>query len=108
MSEAFVYEAVRTPRGRVRKTGGTLAGVPAYELFAGLLRELTARGIPADVVQDVIAGVSTVHGEQAGDLPRIAVLAAGWPDTVPGGAESMFPGADVQRPARVGPRGAAR
>jgi acetyl-CoA C-acetyltransferase len=38
VTEAFVYVAVRTPRGRVRKTGGTLAGVPAYELFAGLLR----------------------------------------------------------------------
>ncbi len=90
MREAFVYEAVRTPRGRVRKDGGTLAGVPAYELFAGLLTELTARGVPADAVQDVIAGVSTVHGEQAADVPRMAVMAAGWPDTVPGGMVSRM------------------
>lgn len=90
MGEAFVYEAVRTPRGRVRRDGGTLAGVPAYQLFAGLLTELTARGVPAGAVQDVIAGVSTVHGEQAADVPRLAVMAAGWPDTVPGGMVSRM------------------
>jgi acetyl-CoA C-acetyltransferase len=90
MSEAFVYEAVRTPRGRVRKDGGTLAGVPAYELFAGLLTELTARGVPAGAVQDVIAGVSTVYGEQAADVPRMAVMRAGWPDTIPGGTVSRM------------------
>jgi acetyl-CoA C-acetyltransferase len=90
LREAFVYEAVRTPRGRVKKDGGTLSGVPAYELLAGLLTELTARGVPADAVQDVIAGVSTVHGEQAADVPRMAVMAAGWPDTVPGGMVSRM------------------
>ena len=41
-------------------------------------------------VQDVIAGVSTVHGEQAADVPRMAVMAAGWPDTVPGGMVSRM------------------
>jgi acetyl-CoA acetyltransferase len=61
LREAFVYEAVRTPRGRVRKDGGTLAGVPACELLAGLLTGLTARGVPADAVQDVIAGVIPVR-----------------------------------------------
>jgi len=88
--EAFVYEAVRTPRGRVRRDGGTLAGVPAYELFAGLLTELTARGVDADAVQDVIAGVSTVYGEQAADVPRMAVMHAGWPDAIPGGMVSRM------------------
>ena len=58
--------------------------------MAGLLTELTARGVPADAVQDVIAGVSTVHGEQAADVPRMAVMAAGWPDTVPGGMVSRM------------------
>ena len=90
MRDAFVYEAIRAPRGRVSKDGGTLAGVPAYELLAGLLTELSARGVPADAVQDVIDGVSTVHGEQAADVPRMAVMAAGWPDTVPGGMVSRM------------------
>jgi acetyl-CoA C-acetyltransferase len=88
--EAFVYQAVRTPRGRVRKDGGTLSGVPGYELLAGLLTELTARGVDAGAVQDVIAGVSTVHGEQAADVPRMAIMAAGWPDAVPGGTVSRM------------------
>lgn len=85
MGEAFVYEAIRTPRGRVKRDGGTLADVPAYELLAGLLTEFTARGIPADAVEDIIAGTSTVFGEQAADVPRMAIMQAGWPDEVPAG-----------------------
>ncbi len=90
MTEALVYESIRTPRGRVRKDGGTLADVPAYELFAGLLSELSARGIPAEAVDDIVAGVSTVFGEQAADVPRMAVMKAEWPDTVPAGTVSRM------------------
>ncbi|TWE07895.1 thiolase family protein [Rudaeicoccus suwonensis] len=90
MPEALVYDAIRTPRGRVRRTGGTLAEVPSYELFAGLLREFVRRGLQPGEVDDVLAGVSTVYGEQAGDLPRLAVMCAGWPDSVPGGTVSRM------------------
>lgn len=90
MTEAYVYDAVRTPRGRVRKDGGTLAGVPAYELFAGLLTELEQRGVPPEAVDDIVAGVSTIHGEQAADVPRMAVMKAGWPDTTPAGMVSRM------------------
>lgn len=90
MTEAFVYEAVRTPRGRVRRDGGTLAEVPAHELAAQLLREIESRGVPADAVQDVVLGVSTAHGEQAADLARVAVMAAGWPDSTPAGVVSRM------------------
>jgi acetyl-CoA C-acetyltransferase len=41
-------------------------------------------------VQDIIAGVSTVYGEQAGDVPRLAVMRAGWPDTTPAGMVSRM------------------
>lgn len=88
--DAYVYEAIRTPRGRVKRAGGTLSGVPPYELFAGLLRELSRRGLPADEVQDVIVGVSTTYGEQASDLARVAILQAGWPDGIPGGVVSRM------------------
>lgn len=87
---AYIYEAIRTPRARVRRDGGTLAGVPAYELFGGLLAELTQRGVPADRVDDVIVGVSTPAGEQAADLARVAVLAGGWPDETPAGVVSRM------------------
>ena len=87
---AYIYEAIRTPRARVRRDGGTLAGVPAFELFGGLLAELSRRGVPADRVDDVIVGVSTPAGEQAADLARVAVLAAGWPDGTPAGVVSRM------------------
>lgn len=90
MSDAFVYEAIRTPRGRVRKGGGTLAEVAPHDLLAQLLREFTARGLPPEAVDDVIVGVSTTHGEQAGDLARVAVMAAGWPDSTPAGTVSRL------------------
>ena len=64
--EAFVYEAVRTPRGRVRRDGGTLAGVPAYELLRRPAARARPRAAsPPDAVEDVVIGVSTTVGEQA-------------------------------------------
>lgn len=89
-AEALVYEAIRTPRARVRRDGGTLAGVPSYDLLAQLLRELTRRGLPPEVVDDVVMGVSTTVGEQAGDLARVAVMRAGWPDETPAGVVSRL------------------
>ncbi len=89
-ADAFVYEAIRTPRARVRRDGGTLAGVPSYDLLAQLLGELTRRGLPPEVVDDVVMGVSTTVGEQAGDLARVAVMRAGWPDETPAGVVSRL------------------
>lgn len=90
MRGALIFEAIRTPRGRVRRDGGTLAAVPAYELFAGLLTELSRRGIPARDVDDVLVGVSTPVGEQGADLARVAIAVAGWPDEVSGGVVSRM------------------
>ncbi|GAA1747940.1 thiolase family protein [Aeromicrobium alkaliterrae] len=90
MGEAFVYDAIRTPRARVRRDGGTLAGVPSYDLLAHLLRELAHRGLPPEVVDDVVIGVSTTVGEQAGDLARVAVMRAAWPDETPAGVVSRL------------------
>ncbi|AFU00765.1 thiolase family protein [Nocardia brasiliensis] len=89
-SGAYIYDAVRLPRGRVRKDGGTLAEVPPYELFGQLLTALESRSLPPDSVDDIVVGVSTVVGEQGGDLARAAALWAGWPDGVPGGVVSRL------------------
>ncbi|GAA0954937.1 thiolase family protein [Actinocorallia libanotica] len=89
-AEAFVYDAIRTPRGRVKREGGTLAGVPSYELFAQLLRAFSDRGVPAAAVEDVVVGVSTTFGEQASDPARVAVMQAGWPDTISAGVVSRM------------------
>ncbi|WP_433214888.1 thiolase family protein [Microtetraspora malaysiensis] len=81
MREAVIVEAVRTPIG---KRNGALAGVHPVELSALVLRELVARTRidPADV-DDVQWGCVTQLGDQSSNIGRFAVLAAGWPETVP-------------------------
>src|SRR5256885_14580125 len=82
MSDAVIVGAVRTPVGR-RKGG--LAGIHPVGLSGHVLRALAARtGFdPADV-EDVIWGCVSQIGEQSWNVGRNAVLAAGWPETVPG------------------------
>jgi acetyl-CoA C-acetyltransferase len=78
MVDAYVFEALRTPRGKARPGGG-LAGVPAPHLLVHLLRGLAARtGVPPSAVEDLIVGAATQHGEQGGDVARTAALLAGW------------------------------
>lgn len=82
MRDAVIVEAVRTPIGR-RK--GSLAEVHPVDLSAGVLTALLDRtGIDAAVVDDVVWGCVGQVGEQAGNIARNAVLAAGWPEAVPG------------------------
>ena len=86
MLDAYVYDVVRTPRGRVRRDGGPLASVPAYELVGQLMHALDERaGHPTGtLVDEVVLGVSTVTGEQAGNVARAATIWAGWPDSLSG------------------------
>jgi acetyl-CoA acyltransferase len=79
-----IVEAVRTTSGK-GKLGGGLSGVHAADLLAAVLQQLVARtGIDAGNVDDVIAGCVTQGGEQGGNIARSAVLAAGFPEHVPG------------------------
>ena len=89
-SGVYIYDAVRTPKARVRREGGTLAGLPAHELLGQLLTALRERGLPADLVDDMVIGTSTAIGEQGGDIARASALWAGWPDHVPGGVVSRL------------------
>ncbi len=82
MRDAVIVEAVRTPIG---KRNGGLAGVHAVDLSAHVLRSLAERtGIDPGLVDDVIWGCVGQVGEQTFDVARNAVLAAGWPESVPG------------------------
>ena len=93
MLDAYVYDALRTPRGRVRKVGGALAGVPPWQLVGTLLHALDDRWNFSDHqvhVDEVILGVSTAVGEQAADVARSAVLWAGWPQDVSGSVVSRM------------------
>ena len=82
MAEAVIVEAVRSPVG---KRNGGLSGVHPAELSAQVLGGLVERaGVDPAIVDDVIWGCVMQAGEQALDIARTAVLAAGWPETVPG------------------------
>ena len=82
MRDAVIVEAVRTPVG---KRNGGLSGVHPVELSAHVLSSLAERtGIDPAAVDDVVWGCVSQVGEQTFDIARTAVLAAGWPDTVPG------------------------
>jgi acetyl-CoA acyltransferase len=80
--EAVIVEAVRTPVGR-RK--GALADVHPVDLSAHVLNSLLERtGLSPEDVDDVIWGCVTQLGDQSGNVGRFAVLAAGWPESIPG------------------------
>ena len=78
MSEAFVYDAIRTPRGKGKKDG-SLHEVKPVNLLAGLLSELQRRNdLDTAAVDDVVMGVVSPIGEQGSVLPKVAALKAGW------------------------------
>lgn len=82
MRDAVIVAAVRTPIG---KRNGGLAGVHAVDLSATVLQALIDRaGVTPEQVDDVHWGNVLSVGQQSGNIGRMAVLAAGWPDSVPG------------------------
>ena len=84
MPDAFIYDHVRTPRGRGRP-GGSLHEVPAVQLSAQVLGALRDRnGLDTALVDDVIFGCAQPVGEQGGNIARAAVLAAGYAQSVAG------------------------
>ncbi|MDB5484821.1 MAG: putative acyl-CoA thiolase [Tardiphaga sp.] len=90
MPEAYIYDHVRTPRGR-GKADGALHEVTALALAAAPLAALKARNnIVPDVVDDVILGVVDPVGEAGGDIARFAAVKAGLGTAVPGIQISRF------------------
>ena len=78
MSEAFIFDAIRTPRGKGKKDG-SLHEVKPVNLLAGLLTELQRRNnLDTAAVDDVVMGVVSPIGEQGSVLPKVAALKAGW------------------------------
>ncbi len=78
MTEAYVFDALRTPRGKGKKDG-TLHEVKPIDLLAGLLTELQARHrFDTAAVDDVVMGIVSPVGEQGSVLPKVAALKAGW------------------------------
>jgi acetyl-CoA C-acetyltransferase len=78
MSEAFVYDAIRTPRGKGKKDG-SLHEVKPVDLLAGVLTQLQRRNdFDTGQVDDVVMGVVSPVGEQGSVIAKVAALKAGW------------------------------
>jgi acetyl-CoA acetyltransferase family protein len=95
MNEAFVYEAIRTPFGRL---GGALATVRPDDLAATALRALLDRvgGVDPAAIDDVLLGLANGAGEDNRDVARMAVLLAGFPTTVTGATVNRLCGSSLE------------
>jgi acetyl-CoA C-acetyltransferase len=84
-TEALVFDAIRTPRGR-GKSNGSLHTTKPIDLVVGLIHELLSRHerLDPDRVDDVVLGVVSPIGDQGGDIAKAAAIKAGLPYTVPG------------------------
>lgn len=84
MSEAYIIDAIRTPRGKGKKDG-SLYEVKPITLLTTLLNELKQRHqLDTAKVDDIVLGCVTPVGDQGGDIAKTAAIAAGWSDNVAG------------------------
>ena len=84
MSEAYIIDAIRTPRGKGKKDG-SLHQVKPISLLTGLLNELKDRhGLDTSKVDDIVLGCVTPIGDQGADIAKTAAIAAGWDNDVAG------------------------
>ncbi|MFC5730460.1 MULTISPECIES: acetyl-CoA C-acetyltransferase [Nocardioides] len=97
MAEAYIYEAIRTPRGRGKKNG-SLHSVKPVDLVVGLLDELFARHPALDpaTIDDIVLGVVSPVGDQGCDIAKTAALKAGLPETVSGVQLNRFCGSGLE------------
>lgn len=87
---AYIYDAIRTPRGRGKKDGSIHQASPIW-LVRTLLKEMQQRhNLDTSLVDDVVLGCVTPVGEQGSDIARIAVIDAGWHQRVAGVTLSRF------------------
>ncbi len=90
MADAFIYDHLRTPRGKGKKDGGLHQATPVW-LLRTLLRALQARNaLDTALVDDLVLGCVTPVGEQGADIARTAVLDAEWAQSVAGVTLNRF------------------
>ncbi|HSA52016.1 MAG TPA: thiolase family protein [Yinghuangia sp.] len=94
MREAVIVEAVRTPVG---KRNGGLSAMHAADLSAVVLNALVERaGIAPEIIDDVVWGCVSQVGDQSSNIGRYSVLAAGWPESIPGTSVNRACGSSQQ------------
>jgi len=97
MGDAWIIDAVRTPRGRGKKDKGGLSHTHPQELMGQTLQALSSRqSFDAKDVEDVVVGCVSEAGEQGGCIARMATLVAGWPTDVTGVVLNRFCGSGQQ------------
>jgi acetyl-CoA C-acetyltransferase len=97
MGDAWIIDAVRTPRGKGKKETGALSGIHPQELMGQVLNGTVQRtGIDPRDVEDVVVGCVSEAGEQGGCIARMSVLAAGWPNEATGVVLNRFCGSGQQ------------
>jgi acetyl-CoA C-acetyltransferase len=85
MTDAIIYDAVRTPRGKGKAETGALAEVTPIELAAGVLRSVRDRnGLEGREIEDVVLGCVDPVMDQGADIARTAAIQAGYGNSVPG------------------------
>ena len=90
MTEAYIFDAVRTPRGKGKKDGSLHQATPVW-LLSTLLRALQQRNsLDTSLVDDLVLGCVTPVGEQGADIARTAILDSGWDQRVAGVTLSRF------------------
>jgi acetyl-CoA C-acetyltransferase len=96
-TEAFIFDAIRTPRGK-GKPSGALHGVKPISLVVGLIDEIRKRkpGLDPDRIDDLVLGVVSPLGDQGSCIARTAALAAGLPDSVAGFQLNRFCGSGLE------------
>ena len=104
-SEAFIYDAIRTPRGR-GKASGSLHATKPVSLVVGLIDELRKRNpeLDPDKIEDVVLGCVTPVGDQGADIAKTAAIAAGLPDHVGGVQLNRFCASGLEAVNQAGQR----
>jgi acetyl-CoA C-acetyltransferase len=96
MQEAYIYDAVRTPRGKGKKDG-SLYGIKSVHLLTTVLEALRSRNnLDTSLVEDLIIGCVTQVGEQSGDVAKTAAIMAGYADAVAGVTLNRFCGSGLE------------
>lgn len=95
MAEAYIIDAIRTPRGRGR-AGGSLNEIKPVTLLVGLLKEMNRRyEFPTEAIEEFICGVVHPTSDQGSCIPRTAILAAGYDEKVAGLQINRFCGSGL-------------
>lgn len=90
MKHVYIYDAIRTPRGRAKDSGG-LYDLRPHDLLKTLYHTLQERtGLEPATVGEVVLGCVTQHGEQAANIAKTSTLYAGWPSSIGGLTVSRF------------------